>query len=144
MLYDVSPMCEGFLTVEWTSPHWPLLRITQRVGEDQYIHIPQLDKSLEKFWPFAKVRSGLKRGEGILNNGMWFLSRGSPVLLGWKTKKYGIWRYSGWSGLSLYPIHFSCEPSPLSYSLGFNCFEAERSPRGAQQDVLQSFGETDY
>lgn len=32
------------------------------MGEDQYIHIPHLDKSLEKFWPFTKVHSGLKRG----------------------------------------------------------------------------------
>lgn len=32
----------------------------------------------------------------------------------------------------------------LSYSLSFNCSEAVRSPQGPQQDVLQSFGETDY
>lgn len=44
--------------------------------------------------------------------------------------------------LNLYPFFLLL--SLHSHSLGFNCFEAERAPQGAQQDVLQSFGETDY
>lgn len=45
--------------------------------------------------------------------------------------------------------HGSCGRPGLSLSsnshcLSFNCFEAERSPQGAQQDVLQRFEEMDY
>lgn len=117
------------------------------MGEDQYINILWLYNPLERFWPLTKVHSGFKLQHGDM------IPLTAPVLPGIKAESTVFdctasqtQQTCGWSGLSLsfsYSIHFLLLYSH-SPSLGFNCFEAERSPQGAQQDVLQSFGETDY
>lgn len=134
-------------------PPLQLLNVTQRdrKGEDHDIHLLWLHNPSERFWPVPRLTGALNSDKGSLTWGG--DSAQGPCPPRHKSWMYSIWLRSQPSPADLRPVRpRSPSPSPsiflllssYSRSLGFNCFEAERSPQGAQQDVLQSFGETGY